>query len=198
MRVGRRGAEVRNRPVADVGERARLERRRDDRRPVRTSAATRSRCAPARGRLGHRDDDEVRDKQAIRVEVAGGDGGILMRADDDDRPVGSNRRQCGATPVEDDEVGIERSATRAPSSTFDVATPPASPPPHRRQPTVATPTRAAVSRWSDAAWRPERESSTSASTVGGTVMTSGSGGPPLPIATTTTRGRPRAGARDGR
>ena len=75
---------------------------------------------------------------------------------------------------------------RAPSATFDVATAPASPPPQRRQPTVATPTSAAVSRWSDAACRPERESSTSASTVGGIVITSGSGGPPRPIATTTT------------
>ncbi len=75
---------------------------------------------------------------------------------------------------------------RAPSATFDVATAPASPPPQRRQPTVATPTSAAVSRWSDAACRPERESSISASTVGGTVITSGSGGPPRPIATTTT------------
>ena len=83
--------------------------------------------------------------------------------------------------------GSRPTATRAPAATFDVATPPASPPPQRRHPTVATPTSAAVSRWSDAAWRPLRESSTSDSTVGATVTTSGSAGPPLPIATTTTR-----------
>ncbi len=41
-----------------------------------------------------------------------------------------------------------------------MATAPASPPPQRRQPTVSTPASAAVSRWSEAAWRPgvrERE-----------------------------------------
>ena len=37
-------------------------------------------------------------------------------------------------------------------------TAPASPPPQRRQPTVGSPVSAAVSRWSDAAWRPARES----------------------------------------
>ena len=38
-------------------------------------------------------------------------------------------------------------------------TAPASPPPQRRQPTVGSPVSAAVSRWSEAAWRPARESS---------------------------------------
>jgi len=73
------------------------------------------------------------------------------------------------------------------AATFELKTAPASPPPQRRHPIVSTPTSAAVSRWSEAAWRPDRESSTSASTVGRTVIVSGSGGPPRPIATTITR-----------
>ena len=77
-------------------------------------------------------------------------------------------------------------ATATPSSTFDTATAPASPPPQRRHPTVTTPATTAVSRWSEAACRPRRESSRSESTVGRTCTVSGSGGPPRPIATTTT------------
>ena len=93
-------------------------------------------------------------------------------------------------------------ATATPSTTFETATAPASPPPQRRHPTVVTPATTAVSRWSEAACRPLRESSSSVSTVGRATTTSGSGGPPLPIATTTVA--PRRGeapgdvARDGR
>ena len=53
---------------------------------------------------------------------------------------------------------------------------------------------AAVSRWSDAACRPERESAISSSIVGGVATSSGSAGPPRPIATTTTL-RSRASSR---
>ena len=65
-------------------------------------------------------------------------------------------------------------------------TAPASPPPARRQPIVVTPASAASSRWSDAAWRPARDSATRSSTDGGRSITSGSAGPPRPIATATT------------
>ena len=85
-------------------------------------------------------------------------------------------------------------ATATPSSTFDTATAPASPPPQRRHPTVTTPATTAVSRWSEAACRPRRDSSRSESTVGRTRTVSGSGGPPRPIATTTTS-RDRASER---
>src|SRR4029078_13517980 len=73
------------------------------------------------------------------------------------------------------------------STTLDTATTPARPPPQRRHPTVVTPATIAVSRWSDGAGLPLRESSRSVSPVGRATTTSGSGGPPLPIATTTVR-----------
>ena len=60
--------------------------------------------------------------------------------------------------------GSSDAASRAPSSTFDANGAPAMPPPARRQPIVGTPASAAVSRWSDAACRPERESATRSST----------------------------------
>ena len=90
--------------------------------------------------------------------------------------------------------GASDAASRAPSSTFDANGAPAMPPPARRQPIVGTPASAAVSRWSDAAWRPARESATRSSTLGGAVTSSGSAGPPRPIATTTTE-RSRAKSR---
>ena len=60
--------------------------------------------------------------------------------------------------------GSSDAASRAPSSTFDANGAPAMPPPARRQPIVGTPASAAVSRWSDAACRPARESATRSST----------------------------------
>jgi len=61
---------------------------------------------------------------------------------------------------------------------------------------VVAPVTAAISRWSDAAWRPDRESATRAATSGGDSISSGSGGPPRPIVTTTTsRVRERSPAR---
>ena len=90
--------------------------------------------------------------------------------------------------------GLSDAARRAPSRTFEANGAPAIPPPARRQPTVGTPASAAVSRWSDAACRPERESATSSASFGGVSISSGSAGPPRPIATTTTR-RSRASNR---
>ncbi len=59
--------------------------------------------------------------------------------------------------------------------------------PARRQPIAGTPASAAASRWSDAACLPERESASRSSSVGGVSTSSGSAGPPRPMATTTTR-----------
>ena len=59
--------------------------------------------------------------------------------------------------------GLRSAASRAPSATFETNTAPASPPPARRQPIVGTPASAAISRWSDAACRPARESAISSS-----------------------------------
>ena len=59
---------------------------------------------------------------------------------------------------------------------------------------VTTPAVRASSRWSLAAWRPERESASSASGVSGNSagsISSGSAGPPRPMATIT-GGRPAA------
>ena len=56
-------------------------------------------------------------------------------------------------------------------------TAPASPPPARRQPIVGTPQSAAISRWSEAAWRPLRESATRSATDGGVLDQLGLRGP---------------------
>ena len=141
---------------------------------------------------------------AVGVEVAGRDAHVLMRADDEDAAVGGDGRQRRAAPVEEDQVGLERGRQpRRPPSTFETATAPASPPPQRRQPTVGTPATSAVSRWSEAAWRPApRELEEVVDRRPHARSTSGSGGPPRPIATTTTAARraraAREVARDGR
>ena len=57
--------------------------------------------------LGHRDDDEIGEQGAVRVEVAGRDRCVLVRADDEDPAVGGDRRDRGAAPVEHDQVGLE-------------------------------------------------------------------------------------------
>ena len=106
-------------------------------------------------------DDEIGEQRAVRVQVAGRDGRVLVGADDEDPAVGGDRRDRGAAAVEHDQVGVE--LLREPGARerrWRVPTAPASPPPQRRQPTVGRPVSAAVSRWSDAAWRPgarERE-----------------------------------------
>ena len=72
--------------------------------------------------------------------------------------------------------------------------PPDRPPPQRRAPTVATPASTASSRKSEAACIPARERASSCSTPTGAsdgATSSGSAGPPRPIATTTTS-RPAA------
>ena len=135
--------------------------------------------------LGHRDDHEIGDAGAVCVEVARRDVDRLRRRRDEHEPVGGDRRQSCAAPVEQDEPAPSR-LRPPPSTTFDTATAPASPPPQRRQPTVVTPATTAVSRWSDGV-SPSRDSWSRDSTVGRTTTTSGSGGPPRPIATTTVR-----------
>ena len=113
------------------------------------SAGTSARTAsylPGRSGLRHRDDDEVGEKQA-KVDL-----GIppqlraLVPADDDDRPIGGDWRQRCSAAVEDHE--IEGEFGRHPRALEHVRdeTAPASPPPHRLQPTVSTPATAAVSR----------------------------------------------------
>ena len=185
-----RGAEERDPLAGDRLERPRAQDRADDRHvPGRRAArSARRELGVGRVRLGHRDDHEIRDAGAVRVQVAGRHLDGLRGRRDEHAAVGLDRRKRGAAPVEEHELRVERGGDRRrPSSTFETATAPARPPPQRRQPTVGTPATSAVSRWSDAAWRPSRESSRSASTSGGTSTVSGSGGPPRPIATTTTR-----------
>ena len=81
-------------------------------------------------------------------------------------------------------------ASSTPAAKVSLAGSPARPPPQRRVPTVTTPAVRASSRWSLAAWRPDRASASSASgersKVAGST-TSGSTGPPRPMATTTGR-----------
>ena len=91
------------------------------------------------------------------------------------RPVTSTRRavatggMAAPLPSKSTRSGRSSAARRAPSATFETATPPARPPPARRQPIVGTPASAAISRWSEAAWRPASERATSSSTVGGAL-----------------------------
>ena len=65
--------------------------------------------------------------------------------------------------------GLRSAASRAPARTFETNGFPASPPPARLHPIVGTPVTAAISRWSEAAWRPERERATSSSMPGGPI-----------------------------
>ena len=69
-----------------------------------TASRVRSQPAPV---LAHRHDDDVGAKEPNAFEVAGRDGRVLVPAHDDDRPVGRDRRKCGAAAVEDDEIGAE-------------------------------------------------------------------------------------------
>ena len=106
-------------------------------------------------------------------------------------------------PSKHDQVRAERRRERGrPRARSRCRRRPASPPPQRRQPTVGTPASAAVSRWSDAAWRPARESASRSSTVGGDLddLRLGRPAPPhrddddAPVA----REQPRHVPRDGR
>ena len=92
-------------------------------------------------------------------------------------PIGCDRRQRSAAAVEHDRSGPSSSAILVPARTFE-SDRAGEPPPHRLQPTVGSPVEAAVSRWSDAAWRPARESSRRMATAGWTSITSGSAGSP--------------------
>ena len=56
--------------------------------------------------LGHGQDDEVGDEDAVRVEVAGDELGRLVRARDEDARPRRDRRERRAAAVEDDEVGL--------------------------------------------------------------------------------------------
>ena len=166
-------------------------------RPARSGrpAATRSRNAVARPAcvdavLGHRDDDEVGEEGAIGIEVARRDGVVEMGADDEDAPVGRDRRDRRAAPVDHDQVRVEllgapragehvREADRTRETAAAAATA------DRRQPRQ----RGGLEMVGGGVppGTGEREQIV---TVGLTSTTSGSGGPPLPIATTTTW-RPR-------
>ena len=81
------------------------------RRARRAASSSRERRAPGLACvdavLGHRDDDEVGEQRAVRVEVAGRDGRVLVRADDEDAPVGGDRRDRRAAAVEHDQVRVE-------------------------------------------------------------------------------------------
>ncbi len=112
--------------------------------------------------LRHRQHDEVGEQQPVAVEVARRDRGLLLRADDE-RCAAPSRRAAAPPRCR------RRARARAPERRRHAlpprrsrhATAPASPPPQRRQPTVSTPAKAAVSRWSEAACRPARDSSSS-------------------------------------
>ena len=113
------------------------------RRPARP-AATSSRTARGdllvvRVGLGHREHDEVGEQQPVGVQVAGRDGRILVRADDEHAPPVATGGSAAPLPSKTTSSGPRLSARRAPSSTFETTTAPASPPPQRRQPTVSTP-----------------------------------------------------------
>ena len=57
--------------------------------------------------LGHRHHDQIREQGTVRVEVAGRDGRVLVRSDDENPAVGGDRRDRSAAPVEHDQVGPE-------------------------------------------------------------------------------------------
>ena len=120
----------------------------------------------------------VGDQPAVGVEVRrrGRGRGRRRARGGRPRPAGS-RRRCRRRRR---RRARGSAASRAPSATFETNAAPASPPPARRQPIVGTPQSAAISRWSEAAWRPARESATSSSTVGGASTSSGSAGRPGP------------------
>ena len=70
---------------------------------------------------------------------------------DDDRAVGRDRRQRGATPVEDDEIRCEAERDRAPSETFGCGHGPCQPSSTPAAPHGRDTGESRVSRWSDAA-----------------------------------------------
>ena len=105
-------------------------------------------------------------------------------ADDEHAPVDRDGRHRRAARVEDDDdPGAARPRARAPASTFETKTWPASPPPARRQPIVGTPghrRELEVVGGGVAARAREGDEVGDRRTVRST--SSGSGGPPRPIA----------------
>ena len=160
-------------------------RRRPGARRVRIAALTSAHSVDG---IGHRHDDEIREEEPVRVQVARRDSRVLMSADHRDGAVGRDRRQRRPASVEDDDVGLRvrprrvRRQRRSTSRRHRRA---------RRRSAGTRPSRPRRGQRSRDGRMPHdarlRESSTSDSTVGATVTTSGSAGPPLPIATTTTR-----------
>ena len=178
--TGRAGREERRSPAGEGlrGLEAQVEADRAPAEPFRRGRHVRA----------HRQ-DEVGDQRAVRVQPT-----PRGRA----RPGSSRRSRSAESRRRCRRRRRSRAAARrrasAPSSTFEANVAPARPPPERRQPIVGTPASAAVSRWSEAACRPARDRARSSSTPGGASISSGSGGPPRPIATTTTS-RSRASER---
>ena len=126
------------------------------------------RAARLQPQRGARSRVDRRRRRSAGGRCSGTSSPVVPAPDDEDAPVDVDRRDRRAAAVEDDDVrSAAATASRAPSATFETNTAPASPPPARRQPIVGTPASAAISRWSEAAWRPARDSATSSSTVGG-------------------------------
>ena len=181
--AARRGAEERDALAGDRLERPGRSTARRTGIPGRTWA--RSALASVLVRrvvLGHRDDDEIGD--AARGTRSGSPRRrpSAERRDDDEQPRGL--RRPAASPRR------SRRARRARGrATRDADAPRARSRPRRRRrarrrsagsPTVVTPATTAVSRWSDAACRPRRESSSSVSTVGLTRRSRARAGRPGP------------------
>ena len=142
---------------------------------------------PTRALLGHRHHDEVCEQEPVRVQIPADNCRILMSSDDDDGAIGGDRRQRRAAPVEEHEVGSKADGDAR--SVSDVRGSDGS-----CEPSTAPPT--ANGRHPDESgglevircgMSPRSRERDERVDVGGTVTTSGSGGPPLPIATTTTR-----------
>ena len=188
----------RRRDVNDVGVEMRDVRRAggEHRDPSSSGSERRSRSvartAPRRRSRPSTTTSEISRRYGVEVRSRG-----RCAPDDEHATRGRDRRDRRPAPVEQ-----RRRRARAPRPAARRRRrsrrrrAPASPPPARRQPIVGTPVSAAVSRWSEAAWRPARESATRSSTVGGVSTSSGSGGPPRPIATTTTSPVAREQARE--
>ena len=148
----RAGREDGDAPSRERLQRARAEARRERRRP---SAPRRPASSPSSGR-------RVADQHPVRVQVPGVEVVRRRGSARPPRPAGS-RRRCRRR-----RRGRARSpaASRAPSSTFEVNGRAGEPAAAAAAADVGTPASAAVSRWSDAAWRPARERSSRSSTVG--------------------------------
>ena len=80
---------------------------------------------------------------------------ILVRPDHKDPALAAIEGSAAPLPSSTIRSGPSSSAILVPARTFE-SDRPGEPPPQRRQPTVGSPVKAAVSRWSEAAWRPAR------------------------------------------